>query len=147
MSLQEPNKKMSKSDANLNAFISVDDDKDAIMRKFKRAVTDSDNRIVFSEDKPGISNLLTIYSAITNTSIQEAEKTFDGMLYGDFKIKVGEAVADVLDPIRIEKNKILSDKEYIDGVLKNGAERAERIAYRTLGKVYKKVGLVQRKRG
>ena len=69
------------------------------------------------------------------------------MLYGDFKIKVGEAVADVLDPIRIEKNKILSDKEYIDGILKNGAERAERIAYRTLGKVYKKVGLVQRKRG
>ncbi|MBR2614080.1 MAG: tryptophan--tRNA ligase [Clostridia bacterium] len=146
MSLQEPTKKMSKSDANLNAFISMDDDKDTIIRKFKRAVTDSDNRIIFSEDKPGISNLLTIYSAFRGISIKEAEQEFEGKGYGDFKIKVGEAVADVIDPIRQEKNKILSDKAYIDAVLKDGAERASRIAYKVLSKVYKKVGLLPRSR-
>ena len=146
MSLAEPTRKMSKSDANLNAFISMDDDKDTIIRKFKRAVTDSDNQIISSPDKPGISNLLTIYSLYTNKSVEEAEKEFIGKGYGDFKIKVGEAVADVLDPIRQEKNKLLANKDYLDDVLKIGAERAERIAYRTLSKVYKKVGLVPRKR-
>ena len=147
MSLAEPEKKMSKSDANLNAFISMNDDKDTIIRKFKRAVTDSDNRIVFSEDKKGISNLLTIYAAFTDKSIAECEKEFEGKGYGDFKIKVGEIVADAVEPIRLEKNRLLENKDYIDDVLKNGAEQAERIAYKTLAKVYKKVGLVPRKRG
>ena len=147
MSLQEPTKKMSKSDANLNAFISMDDDTDTIIRKFKRAVTDSDNRIIFSEDKPGISNLLTVYSAISDKTIEDAEKEFVGVGYGDFKLKVGEAVASVVEPIRLEKNKILANKDYLEDVLKNGAERAERIAFKTLGKVYKKIGLVPRKRG
>ena len=147
MSLQEPNKKMSKSDANLNAFISMDDDKDTVIRKFKRAVTDSDNRIIFSEDKAGISNLLTIYAAITEKSIESAEKEFAGFGYGDFKLKVGEAAADVIEPIRQEKNRLLANKDYLDDVLKDGAFRAERIAYKTLSKVYKKVGLVARKRG
>ncbi|MBE5756683.1 MAG: tryptophan--tRNA ligase [Clostridiales bacterium] len=146
MSLQEPTKKMSKSDANLNSFISMDDDKDTIIRKFKRAVTDSDNKIIFSEDKPGISNLLTIYSAFRGISIKEAEAEFEGKGYGDFKVKVGETVADVIDPIRQEKNRILSDKTYIDAVLKDGAERASRIAYKVLSKVYKKVGLLPRSR-
>jgi len=146
MSLQEPTKKMSKSDANLNSFISMDDDKDTIIRKFKRAVTDSDNKIIFSEDKPGISNLLTIYSAFRGISIKEAEAEFEGKGYGDFKVKVGETVADVIDPIRQEKNRILSDKTYIDVVLKDGAERASRIAYKVLSKVYKKVGLLPRSR-
>ena len=147
MSLQEPNKKMSKSDANLNAFISMDDNRDTVIRKFKRAVTDSDNKIIIAEDKPGISNLLMIYAAITDKKIEDAEKEFAGSGYGDFKLKVGEAVADIVEPIRLEKNKLLSSKDYLDDVLKDGAEKAERIAWRTLGKVYKKVGLVARKRG
>lgn len=147
MSLADPEKKMSKSDANLNAFISMDDDKDTIIRKFKRAVTDSDNKIKYSEDKPGISNLLTIYCAFTDKTTEEAEKEFDGKGYGDFKLKVGEAVAETVEPIRLEKNRLLQNKDYLDSVLKNGAERAERLAYKTLSKVYKKVGLVPRKRG
>lgn len=147
MSLADPEKKMSKSDANLNAFISMDDDKDTIIRKFKRAVTDSDNKIMYAEDKPGISNLLTIYCAFTDKTTEEAEKEFDGKGYGDFKLKVGEAVAETVEPIRLEKNRLLQNKDYLDSVLKNGAERAERLAYKTLSKVYKKVGLVPRKRG
>ena len=146
MSLQEPTKKMSKSDANLNAFISMDDDKDTIIKKFKRAVTDSDNKIVASEDKPGITNLLSIYSAVTGKTIAECEAEFDGLGYGDFKLRVGEAVAELVEPIRQEKNRILTDKNYIDSVLSSGAEKAERIAYKMLSKVYKKVGLVPRVR-
>ncbi len=147
MSLAEPERKMSKSDANLNAFISMDDDTDTIIRKFKRAVTDSDNKIICSPEKPGITNLLTIYSLFAGVSIEDAEKEFDGKGYGDFKIKVGEAVASVIDPIRQEKNRLLADKAYLDDVLAMGADRAARMAYRTLNKVYKKVGLVPRKRG
>ena len=146
MSLSEPERKMSKSDPNLNSFISMDDDIDTIIRKFKRAVTDSDNRIVYSEDKKGISNLLTIYCAFTDKTIEEAEKEFDGQLYGAFKLKVGEAVAEKIEPIRLEKNRLLANKDYLDDVLSSGAIRAERIAYRTLNKVYKKVGLVPKKR-
>lgn len=147
MSLAEPERKMSKSDANLNAFISMDDDTDTIIRKFKRAVTDSDNKIICSPEKPGITNLLTIYSLFAGVSIEDAEKQFEGKGYGEFKIKVGEAVASVIDPIRQEKNKLLADKSYLDEVLSQGAERAGRLAYRTISKVYKKVGLVPRKRG
>lgn len=146
MSLQDPTKKMSKSDANLNAFISMDDDPETVKRKFKRAVTDSDNRIVFSEEKAGISNLLTIYAAVCDKTVEDAEKEFDGCGYGDFKLKVGDAVAAVIEPIRQEKNRLLANKDYLDDVLKDGAERAERIAGKTLFKVYKKVGLVPRKR-
>ena len=102
---------------------------------------------IYSPEKAGISNLLTIYTAFTGKTIEEAEKEFEGKLYGEFKLKVGETVADVIDPIRKEKNKILADKNYLDDVLKNGAERASRIAYRTLNKVYKKVGLLPIKRG
>lgn len=144
MSLQEPEKKMSKSDENVNAFISMDDDRDTIIRKFKRAVTDSGNEIVFREDKPGISNLLSIYSAVTGKSIADAEKEFAGKGYGDFKIAVGETVADLVDPIRQKKNEILKDKAYLDGILSSGAEKAERLAGKMLSKVYRKVGLVLR---
>ncbi len=147
MSLAEPTKKMSKSDANLNAFISMDDDPDTIIRKFKRAVTDSGSEIKISPEKPGITNLLTIYTAFTGKTFEEAEREFEGVGYGDFKLKVGEAVVQTIEPIRQEKNKILADKGYLDEVLANGAERAGRIAYRTLNKVYKKVGLLPRKRG
>lgn len=147
MSLAEPTRKMSKSDANVNAFISMDDDPATILRKFKRAVTDSDDKIVYSLEKPGISNLLSIYTAFTGKTFEQAEQEFAGKGYGDFKQAVGEVVAEVIEPIRQEKNKLLANKDYLDDVLKNGAERAERLAYRTLNKVYKKVGLVLRKRG
>ncbi len=146
MSLAEPDRKMSKSDANPNAFISMDDDPAAIVRKFKRAVTDSDDKIVASPEKPGITNLLTIYSAFTDKSIEDAEKEFAGKGYGEFKLAVGEAVAETIEPIRQEKNRLLQNKDYLDDVLKNGAERAARMAYRTLNKVYKRVGLVPLKR-
>ena len=147
MSLAEPDRKMSKSDANLNAFISMDDDPATVVRKFKRAVTDSDDKIIASPDKPGITNLLTIYSAFTDKSIEDAEKEFAGKGYGDFKLAAGEAVAETIEPIRQEKNRLLQNKDYLDDVLKNGAERASRLAYRTLNKVYRKVGLVPLKRG
>jgi tryptophanyl-tRNA synthetase len=147
MSLAEPERKMSKSDANENAFISMNDDPQTIIRKFKRAVTDSDNRIIVSEEKKGITNLLGIYCAFTDKTIEEAEREFAGLGYGDFKLRVGEAVADVIEPIRQEKNRLLANKDYLDDVLKAGAERASYVAYKTLNKVYKKVGLVPRKRG
>jgi len=147
MSLADPDKKMSKSDANQNAFISMNDDKDTIIRKFKRAVTDSDNQIKYDpENKPGISNLLTIYSLFTNKSIEQAEKEFVGSGYGDFKIAVGESVAKVITPVQQEKAKILSDKAYINKVLAEGADKANYLASKTLRKVYKKVGLVPKER-
>ena len=146
MSLTDPTKKMSKSDENVNSFISVNDDPDTIMRKFKRAVTDSDDKIIYSEDKPGISNLLTIYSAFKGVDVSETEKEFKGVGYGDFKLRVGEAVVEKIEPIRQEKNKILQDKAYIEEVLKNGAIKAGYIAEKTLSKVYKKVGLLPKGR-
>ncbi len=147
MSLAEPDRKMSKSDANVNAYISMDDDPATVLRKFKRAVTDSDDKIIFSPDKPGISNLLSIYCAFTDKTFEQAESEFAGKGYGEFKQTVGEVVTEKIEPIRLEKNRLLQDKSYLDEILKNGAERAERLAYRTLNKVYKKVGLVLRKRG
>ena len=147
MSLAEPDRKMSKSDANLNAFISMDDDPATILRKFKRAVTDSDDKIIYSPEKAGISNLLSIYCAFTDKTFEQAEEEFKGKGYEDFKMAVGEVVAQAVEPIRQEKNRLLTDKAYLDQVLSNGAERAERLAYRTLNKVYKKLGLVLRKRG
>ena len=145
-SLQDPTKKMSKSDSNENSFISMSDDKDAIIRKFKRAVTDSDNKIVMSEEKAGISNLITIYSLFSGKSIEETEKEFENKMYSDFKLAVGELVADKLKPIQDEKNKILSDKAYIDKVLAEGADKASYLAEKTLRKVYKKIGLLPKVR-
>ncbi len=142
-SLQDPAKKMSKSDENPNAAVFLTDDRDTVMRKFKRAVTDSDNRVCASEDKPGVTNLLTVYSAFVGCTVEEAEKTFEGRGYGDFKLAVGETVADVLAPIQAEQKRLLADRAYLDGVLKGGAERAYKVARRTLSKVYRKVGFYQ----
>ena len=140
-SLQEPTKKMSKSDENPNASVYMSDDRDAIVRKFRRAVTDSDSAVRFDpENKPGVSNLLTVYSAFAGKSVEEAEREFDGKGYGDFKAAVGEVVADALSPIQSEQKRILADKGYLEGVLAAGAERAYRAARRTLSKVYRKVG-------
>ena len=142
MSLADATKKMSKSDANINSFISMYDDTDTIIRKFKRAVTDSDNKIVYDpEKKAGISNLLVIYSVFSGESIENAQKLFDGKGYGEFKIKVGEAVAECIKPITEKRLQLMSDKAYLNDIIIKGAENARRIAYRTLRKVYKKVGL------
>ena len=142
-SLQDPVKKMSKSDENPNACVFLTDDRDTIIRKFKRAVTDSDSRIIFSEEKPGISNLLTIYSCFKGVTVQEAEKEFEGKGYGDFKLAVGEVVADKLAPVQAEQKRILSDKVYLSGVLSTGAEKAYKAARKTLSKVYRKIGFYQ----
>lgn len=142
--LQDPLKKMSKSAENANGSIFLTDDKDAIIRKFKRAVTDSGSEILFDpENKPGVSNLLTIYSVFTGKTVKEAEADFEGKGYGDFKLAVGEAVADKLAPIQLEQQRLLSDKGYLDNILKEGAEKAAYTAGKTLRKVYKKIGFYQ----
>lgn len=142
MSLTEPTKKMSKSDANINGYVSMYDTTDVIISKFKKAVTDSDNKIVFDpENKAGISNLLTIYSVFSGMSIDDACKLFDGKGYGEFKIKVGEAVAEGIKPITEKREQLMKDKGYLDSIIIKGAENANRIAERTLRKVYRKVGL------
>ena len=144
MSLAEPAKKMSKSDTNVNAFILMTDDKDVIVRKCKRAVTDSDGCVRFDrENKPGVSNLMTIYGTFTGKSMDEIAAEFEGKGYGDFKMAVAEVTADALAPVQAEYGKILADKAYVDEVLKSGAERASRLANRTVNKVYRKVGLLQ----
>lgn len=142
MSLQDPTKKMSKSDENVNSFISILDDEAVIINKFKRAVTDSEKEVVFREGKDGINNLITIYSVLTGKSIPEVEKEFEGKGYGDFKLAVGQTVADELKPIRDEFKRISKDKAYLDGLVKQGAERAYAISSRTLGKAKRKVGLI-----
>ena len=141
-SLQDPSAKMSKSDPDENSRVSVIEDEASILRKFKRAVTDSGNEIVAREDKPGISNLLTIYAAIEGKTVAAAEKEFAGCGYGTFKVAVGEAVAAAFKPIREAYTRYLSDKAYIAEVAAAGAERASRIGARTLAKVRRKVGLV-----
>ena len=144
MSLAEPTKKMSKSDSNVNSFVLMTDDKDTIVRKFKRAVTDSDGQVRFDrEAKPGVSNLMAIYSTFTGKAMADIEAEFAGKGYGDFKLAVAEVTADALAPVQAEYGRILADKAYVDGVLKDGAARAARIADRTVRKVYRKVGLLQ----
>lgn len=142
-SLQKPTEKMSKSDPDVNATISLLDDPDAVMRKFKRAVTDSDGVIAYSEDKPGVSNLLTILSAVTDKEIDVIVKEFEGKGYAELKTAAGEAVVEFLKPIQSEYNRLIADKAYLMKVAKEGAEKASGIARRTLSKVYKKVGLVE----
>ena len=141
MSLQDPLSKMSKSDENENGKIMLTDDPDAILRKFKRAVTDSGNEVRASEEKPGVTNLMSIYSAVTGKSFADIEKEFDGKGYGDFKMAVGESVRDCLLPIQERYRGFLEDKEGLDTILRNGAEMASSIAARTLRKVRRKIGL------
>ncbi len=142
MSLQDPTKKMSKSDENPNSCILILDDKDTIIRKFKRAVTDSDMEICYREGKDGINNLMTIYSAVTDKNFEEIEKEFAGKGYGDFKVAVGEAVADHLQPVRDNFSRLINDKSYLKECYTKGAEKALRISQKTVSKVYRKVGFV-----
>lgn len=142
MSLADPSKKMSKSDENPNASILVLDDRDTIMRKCKRAVTDSGSEVKAGEGKEGIENLMSIYGAVTNKTFEEIEKEFQGKGYGDFKAAVGEAVADSLAPMQEEYKRLIADKAYIEKCMKEGAEKAYAASRRTLQKVSKKVGFV-----
>ena len=144
MSLQDPTKKMSKSDENPNASILLMDDPDTIIRKFKRAVTDSDMEIRYSDDKPGIQNLINIYSCITGKTIEEVEKEFDGKGYGEFKLAVGECVANRLKPLQDRFYELQKDKTYLNSVIKENDEKAAYFANKTLRKVQKKVGLTER---
>ena len=144
MSLQEPTKKMSKSDENPNASIYLMDDPDTIMRKFKRAVTDSEAAVRYRDEQPGIKNLIDIYCACTGKTPEEVEREFDGKGYGEFKPAVGEAVVDVLRPLQARVADLEKDKAYIDSVIKNNAEKAQYFSNKTLRKVQKKVGFPER---
>ena len=143
-SLQAPEKKMSKSDENPNASIYLMDDPDTIMRKFKRAVTDSEAQVLYRPEQPGIYNLINIYSVCTGKSPEEVEKEFDGRGYGDFKTAVGEAVVSVLKPLQERYADLSKNKDYIDSIIKNNAEKADYYTRKTLRKVQKKVGFPER---
>ncbi|MDD6056992.1 MAG: tryptophan--tRNA ligase [Clostridiales bacterium] len=145
MSLQEPDRKMSKSDENQNATIFVLDDTDTIIRKFKRAVTDSETEIRYDEEKkPGISNLIDIYAVMTKKTREDVEKEFVGKGYGEFKLAVGEAVSSALKPMQQRYAELLTEKSYLDGFIKANDEKAQYFANKTLRKVQKKVGLTER---
>jgi len=144
MSLSEPEKKMSKSSPNENSFVLVMDKPEAIMRKFKRAITDSEGGIYRSPEKPGVTNLIEIYSAVTGMTPEAVENEFNGKGYGVFKPAVGEAVVEALRPIREETERLLGDKGYLETLYRQGAEKAAELANRTLRKVHKKVGFAPR---
>ena len=143
MSLADPEKKMSKSDENENATVRILDPKDVIIRKFKRAVTDSGSEVRYAEDKPGVSNLISIYGAFTGKTVEETEREFEGKGYGDFKLAVGEACADALAPVQAEFARLSADKAYLEEVMAKGAEDAARSAARTMSKVRRKIGFVE----
>ncbi len=146
MSLADPSKKMSKSDENENATVRILDPKDVIIRKFKRAVTDSGSEIKYEDGKEGIKNLMSIYGAFTGKTMDEIEKEFDGKGYGEFKLAVGEACADKLAPVQSEFAKLINDKAYLEDVMAKGAENAGRAAVRTMSKVRRKIGFIEAKR-
>ena len=143
MSLQDPTKKMSKSDENPNASIFLLDDKDTIMRKFKRAVTDSEAQIAYRDEQPGVRNLIDIYNAVTGKTVEETLKEFEGQGYGTLKECVGEAVAAELAPLQAKYAELEKDKDYINRIMKENAEQASYYANKTLRKVMKKVGFIE----
>jgi len=144
MSLQNPCRKMSKSDDDSNAYITLMDTPDVIKRKIKRSVTDSENLIQYRDDKPGIQNLMTIYSCITDKCIADIEEEFIGKGYGSFKGAVSDVIIETLRPIQEKQRDILKDKQYIMGIIKDSSEKAYDISARTLSKVKRKVGLAPR---
>ena len=144
MSLQDPSKKMSKSDENPNASIYLMDDPDTIMRKFKRAVTDSEAQVRYRDEQPGIKNLIDIYCACTGKTPADVEREFDGKGYGEFKPAVGEAVVDVLRPLQERVADLEKDKANMDSMIKNNAEKAQYNSNKTLRKVQKKIGFPER---
>ena len=144
-SLQDPTAKMSKSDDDENASIAILDKPDAILRKMKRAVTDSQSEVRYDvENKPGVSNLMTIYAAMTGEDLPAVERHFEGRGYGVFKEEVAAAVIEGMRPVRDRFDKLIADKPYLEKMLSDSADRAERVARRTLSKVQRKVGFVPR---
>ena len=139
MSLSDPTKKMSKSETG-DATVFILDSKDDLVRKFKRAVTDSESEIRMAPGKDGINNLISIYSCVTGKTFEEVEREFDGKGYGEFKLAVAEAVADHLAPLRQRYDEYLKDKEFMKNVLNEGAEKAAYVARKTLSKVMRKIG-------
>ena len=145
MDLQSPTNKMSKSEIADGGCVLLLDAPEEIMRSFKRAVTDSETEVRFDvPSKPGVSNLMQIFSVCTGKSLSDVEKEFEGQGYGAFKQRVGEAVVETLRPIREEANKLISDKAYLESIYKQGAEKASQKANKTLSKVYKKIGFIPR---
>ena len=142
MSLQDPTRKMSKSDENVNAWVAILDKPEDIMRKFKRAVTDSEAEVAFREGKDGVNNLMGIYSAITGKSLEAITDEFAGKGYGDFKTAVGEAVVEELRPVREKFDDLMKNRDFLQETWRNGAVSAEKIANKTLGKVMKKIGFI-----
>ena len=141
-SLAEPTRKMDKSDPNPNAVVYLLDDRDTIIRKFKRAVTDSETSVRYAPGKDGINNLMTIYSCFTGKDFAAIEAEFAGRGYSDFKLAVGEVTADALAPVQAEFRRLMADKTYIEDLMRKGAREAAICAARTLTKVKKKLGLV-----
>jgi tryptophanyl-tRNA synthetase len=142
MSLAEPTQKMSKSDPNPNAVIRILDTPEEIMKKCKRAVTDSDTEVRYGEGKDGINNLMSIYRCFTDKSFEEIEAEFRGHGYGDFKVAVGEAIIEGLRPVQTEFARLMADKAYLEEVMKKGAADAAYFARRTMSKVRRKLGFV-----
>lgn len=146
MALQNPEKKMSKSDENQNSVIYLWDDPKTIKKKLMSAVTDSGNEIKAGADKPGVTNLLDIMSLATNRAITDLEKEFHGMGYGEFKAAVADSVIQLLEPLQARYKELSNNKEALMEILKKGEEKAKRIALRTMSKVYRKTGFVERPR-
>ncbi len=142
MSLQDPTRKMSKSDENVNGCVHLLDTPEVIMKKFKRAVTDSEACVRYAEGKDGINNLMDIYGAVTGLSHEQIEKDFEGKGYGDFKTAVGEAVVEALRPIKVEYEKLIADKAYLEECYRKSDEIALKISSRTLEKAKKKIGFI-----
>ena len=140
MSLQDPTRKMSKSDENVNACVFVDDDPDTILRKFKRAVTDSESSVHMGEGKHGVNNLIGIYSAVSGKTVEAVEAEFAGKGYGDFKVAVAEAVIETLRPIQARYRELMQDKGYLEKCYSENAPKAQAIARKTLAKAMKKIG-------
>jgi tryptophanyl-tRNA synthetase len=142
MDLQNPLKKMSKSDDDDNSYVLLLDSPDLIMKKFKRAVTDSESRVVYDKDKkPGIANLMEIYSAITDKTLEAIETEFENKGYGAFKTAVGESVAETLKPLQARYQEIMNDRSYLEKILSDGSQAAKSISYVTLKNVYERLGL------
>ena len=142
MSLQEPTKKMSKSDENPKACIAILDKPETIIKKFKSAVTDSEALVAYREGKDGINNLMAIYSAVTGKGFEEIEQEFSGKGYGDFKVAVGEAVVEELRPVRERFDELMKNRDYLETCYRDGAAKAEAFSQRTLDKVHKKIGFL-----
>ncbi len=144
MSLQDPSKKMSKSDENVNGTIYLMDSEDVIMKKMKRAVTDSENRVAFSDDQPGVKNLITIYSSLSGLTIEEVVSKYEGKGYGAFKNDTGEVVIEFLRPFKKSYDEYMNNLDYVEKIYKDGAKRAYELAEDTMVAVRKAIGLIER---